>query len=124
MMQLMMTTWFVSSAALALGVAVACDKIFGTFATGPRLASARSRRSSGRRPLESARREKEETRACRDIGPGDGRLLCPQRRLRRRLRPADGHGEGRPMIENIILTVVSLAILVYLFVALVRPEVF
>jgi len=28
------------------------------------------------------------------------------------------------MIENIILTVVSLAILVYLFVALVRPEVF
>jgi len=28
------------------------------------------------------------------------------------------------MIENIILTIVSLAILVYLFVALVRPEVF
>jgi len=28
------------------------------------------------------------------------------------------------MIENIILTVVSLAILIYLFVALVRPEVF
>jgi len=28
------------------------------------------------------------------------------------------------MIENIILTIVSLALLVYLFVALVRPEVF
>jgi len=28
------------------------------------------------------------------------------------------------MIENIILTVISLALLVYLFVALVRPEVF
>jgi len=28
------------------------------------------------------------------------------------------------MIENIILTIVSLAILIYLFVALVRPEVF
>jgi len=28
------------------------------------------------------------------------------------------------MIENIILTIVALAILVYLFVALVRPEVF
>jgi K+-transporting ATPase KdpF subunit len=28
------------------------------------------------------------------------------------------------MIENIILTIVSLAILVYLCVALVRPEVF
>jgi len=40
------------------------------------------------------------------------------------LRPADGQGEGRPMIENIILTVISLALLVYLFVALVRPEVF
>jgi len=40
------------------------------------------------------------------------------------LRPADGNGEGPPMIENIILTIVSLAILVYLFVALVRPEVF
>jgi len=28
------------------------------------------------------------------------------------------------VIENIILTVISLALLVYLFVALVRPEVF
>jgi K+-transporting ATPase KdpF subunit len=28
------------------------------------------------------------------------------------------------MIENIILTIVSLAVLIYLFVALVRPEVF
>jgi len=28
------------------------------------------------------------------------------------------------VIENILLTVVSLAILVYLFVALIRPEVF
>jgi len=28
------------------------------------------------------------------------------------------------MIENVILTVVAVAILVYLFVALVRPEVF
>jgi len=28
------------------------------------------------------------------------------------------------MIENVILTVVAVAILVYLFVALIRPEVF
>jgi K+-transporting ATPase KdpF subunit len=28
------------------------------------------------------------------------------------------------MIENIIITIVSLAVLIYLFVALVRPEVF
>jgi hypothetical protein len=55
MMQVMVAIWFVSSAALALGVAVACDKIFGTFSTGPRLTPARSRQLSGRRPLESAR---------------------------------------------------------------------
>jgi len=51
MMQVMVAIWFVSSAALAL----ACDKIFGTFSTGPRLTPARSRQLSGRRPLESAR---------------------------------------------------------------------
>jgi len=39
------------------------------------------------------------------------------------VRSADGPGEGT-VIENILLTVVSLAILVYLFVALIRPEVF
>ncbi len=57
MMQLMVAIWFVSSAALALGVAVACDKIFGTFATGPRLAPVRSKRTSGHRPSRSARQE-------------------------------------------------------------------
>ncbi len=60
MMQLMVTTWFVASAAVALGVAVACDKIFGTFSTGPRFAPARSKRSSGRRASESARQEDRE----------------------------------------------------------------
>jgi len=28
------------------------------------------------------------------------------------------------MIENILLTIVSLAVLIYLFIALLRPEVF
>jgi K+-transporting ATPase KdpF subunit len=37
------------------------------------------------------------------------------------LRPPDGEGA---MIENILLTIVSLAVLIYLFVALVRPEEF
>ena len=57
MLQAMIIGWFMSSAAVALGVAVACDKIFGTFSRGPRLARARPRRSSGRRPSESARQE-------------------------------------------------------------------
>jgi len=39
------------------------------------------------------------------------------------VRSADGPREDT-VIENILLTVVSLAILVYLFVALIRPEVF
>jgi len=66
MTQLMVATWLLSSAALALGVAMACDKVFGTFSTEPRFTPARSRRSSGRRPSEPARREtekREETRA-------------------------------------------------------------
>jgi K+-transporting ATPase KdpF subunit len=29
-----------------------------------------------------------------------------------------------PMIENILLTILSLAVLIYLIVALIRPEVF
>jgi len=58
MLQLVVVAWFVSSAALALGVAVACDKMFGTFACGPRPAPARARRSSGRRPSIAARQEK------------------------------------------------------------------
>jgi len=57
MAQVMVAIWFVSSAALALGVAVACDKVFGTFSTGPRLTPARSKRSSGHRPSGSARQE-------------------------------------------------------------------
>jgi len=57
MTQLMMAAWFVSGAAVALGVAVACDKIFGTFSCGSRLTPARTRRASGRRPSRSARQE-------------------------------------------------------------------
>jgi len=60
MIPLMMAAWFVSSAAVALGVAVACDKIFGTFSCGPRLARARPRRSSGR-PSTVARQEEEKS---------------------------------------------------------------
>ncbi len=60
MMPLMVATWFVGSAAAALGVAVACDKMTGTFSTGPRLTPARSQRSSGRRASEPARREDRE----------------------------------------------------------------
>jgi K+-transporting ATPase KdpF subunit len=37
------------------------------------------------------------------------------------LRPVDG---GEAMIENILLTIVSALVLLYLFVALLRPEVF
>jgi len=62
-LQVIIIGWFVSSAAVALGVAVACDKIFGTFSTEPRLAPAQSRQSSGRRPLQSARQEKEKKSA-------------------------------------------------------------
>jgi K+-transporting ATPase KdpF subunit len=41
------------------------------------------------------------------------------------MRRADGRTFGRfPMIENILLTIVSFLVLVYLFVALIRPEVF
>jgi len=61
MIHLMMAAWFVSSAALALGVAVACDKIFGTFSCGLRIAPARPRRASGRRPSETARQEEEKS---------------------------------------------------------------
>jgi K+-transporting ATPase KdpF subunit len=32
--------------------------------------------------------------------------------------------EGLPVIENILLTIVTVLVLVYLFVALIRPEVF
>jgi hypothetical protein len=37
------------------------------------------------------------------------------------LRPADGE---EAMIENVLVSVVSLLVLLYLFVALLRPEVF
>jgi K+-transporting ATPase KdpF subunit len=32
--------------------------------------------------------------------------------------------EGLPVIENILLTIVTVLVLIYLFVALIRPEVF
>jgi K+-transporting ATPase KdpF subunit len=33
--------------------------------------------------------------------------------------------DGRlPMIENILLTIITILVLIYLFVALIRPEVF
>jgi len=57
MLQLAVAAWFGSSVALALGVAVACDKLFGTFACGSRLAPERARRSRGRRPSTTARQE-------------------------------------------------------------------
>ncbi len=61
MMQLMVATWLLSSAAVALGVAIAWDKMFGTFSCGSRLAPHRSKRLSQHRPALLAR--KEETRA-------------------------------------------------------------
>jgi len=58
MFQLAIAAWFISSAALALGVAVACDKVFGTFSTGPWLAPVRTRPSSKRRANSTGRQEK------------------------------------------------------------------
>ncbi len=53
MLQAMIIGWFMSSAAVALGVAVACDKIFGTFSRGPgradRVDAARRNRRGRRR---------------------------------------------------------------------------
>jgi K+-transporting ATPase KdpF subunit len=37
------------------------------------------------------------------------------------VRRIDG---GLPVIENILLTIVTVLVLIYLFVALIRPEVF
>ncbi len=51
----------------------------------------------------------------------DGPVLSGGRRLRSWLRSIDG---DKTMIENIVLTVISLLVLAYLFVALLRPEVF
>jgi K+-transporting ATPase KdpF subunit len=50
----------------------------------------------------------------RPVLPGD-------RALRYRLRSNDG---DKAMIENILLTIVSVLVLAYLFIALLRPEVF
>jgi K+-transporting ATPase KdpF subunit len=52
---------------------------------------------------------------------GNGPVFRCNRRDCSRLRPADG---DKAMIENILLSIVSILVLVYLFVALIKPEVF
>jgi K+-transporting ATPase KdpF subunit len=53
---------------------------------------------------------------CADVG-----FLCRDRGVCIWVRPVDGREK---MIENIILTVISVAVLIYLLVALIRPEMF
>jgi K+-transporting ATPase KdpF subunit len=52
---------------------------------------------------------------------GNGSVICRDGGIRDLLRSIDG---GQTMIENILLTIISLLVLIYLFIALLRPEIF